>query len=113
MDVRNQTLPPQQTTCLLLALLCLICAGLVLLLPPSAFASSTQDDDATLIPATASRVETIATRYRGVIADDGRYRVSTRFSSFDGEPMRSDEHTYELQSLMPISYAVFCLNKKN
>src|SRR3546814_176687 len=87
MDVRNQTLPPQQTTCLLLALLCLICAGLVLLLPTSAFASSTQDDDATLIPATASRVETIATRYRGVIADDGRYRVSTRFSSFDGEPL--------------------------
>src|SRR3546814_7011460 len=26
---------------------------------------------------------------------------------------RSDEHTSELQSLMRISYAVFCLNKKN
>src|SRR3546814_6270666 len=26
---------------------------------------------------------------------------------------RSEEHTYELQSLMRISYAVFCLNKKN
>src|SRR3546814_5832529 len=26
---------------------------------------------------------------------------------------RSDEHTYELQSLMHISYAVFCLKKKN
>src|SRR3546814_4630921 len=25
---------------------------------------------------------------------------------------RSEEHTYELQSLMPISYAVFCLKKK-
>src|SRR3546814_5430725 len=25
---------------------------------------------------------------------------------------RSEEHTSELQSLMPISYAVFCLNKK-
>src|SRR3546814_5190242 len=25
---------------------------------------------------------------------------------------RSEEHTYELQSLMRISYAVFCLNKK-
>src|SRR3546814_4142250 len=25
---------------------------------------------------------------------------------------RSDEHTYELQSLMRISYAVFCLTKK-
>src|SRR3546814_8427341 len=26
---------------------------------------------------------------------------------------RSEEHTYELQSLMRISYAVFCLIKKN
>src|SRR3546814_1265885 len=28
------------------------------------------------------------------------------------EPSRSEEHTSELQSLMRISYAVFCLNKK-
>src|SRR3546814_7827423 len=28
-------------------------------------------------------------------------------------PARSDEHTSELQSLMRISYAVFCLKKKN
>src|SRR3546814_2507426 len=27
--------------------------------------------------------------------------------------MRSEEHTSELQSLMRISYAVFCLNKKH
>src|SRR3546814_1652458 len=27
--------------------------------------------------------------------------------------LRSDEHTYEIQSLMRISYAVFCLKKKN
>src|SRR3546814_10167759 len=27
-------------------------------------------------------------------------------------PSRSEEHTSELQSLMRISYAVFCLNKK-
>src|SRR3546814_7694963 len=30
----------------------------------------------------------------------------------DGAP-RSEEHTSELQSLMSISYAVFCLKKKN
>src|SRR3546814_6505907 len=29
-----------------------------------------------------------------------------------GEPTRSEEHTSELQSLMRISYAVFCLKKK-
>src|SRR3546814_5511982 len=30
-----------------------------------------------------------------------------------GDRMRSEEHTSELQSLMRISYAVFCLKKKN
>src|SRR3546814_7361194 len=29
-----------------------------------------------------------------------------------GSPTRSEEHTSELQSLMRISYAVFCLKKK-
>src|SRR3546814_6633995 len=29
------------------------------------------------------------------------------------QPDRSEEHTSELQSLMRISYAVFCLKKKN
>src|SRR3546814_5521480 len=48
----------------------------------------------------------------------------TRISTYDAcaEPtpsgpatsvlVRSEEHTYELQSLMRISYAVFCLKKK-
>src|SRR3546814_1172844 len=31
---------------------------------------------------------------------------------FDGDGSRSEEHTSELQSLMRISYAVFCLKKK-
>src|SRR3546814_9637959 len=31
----------------------------------------------------------------------------------DTGPIRSEEHTSELQSLMRISYAVFCLKKKN
>src|SRR3546814_5581076 len=30
-----------------------------------------------------------------------------------GHSIRSEEHTSELQSLMRISYAVFCLKKKN
>src|SRR3546814_9475996 len=43
-----------------------------------------------------------------------RTRVHFRlpFSSPFGEPVRSEEHTSELQSLMRISYAVFCLQKK-
>src|SRR3546814_6129714 len=31
----------------------------------------------------------------------------------EAEPFRSEEHTSELQSLMRISYAVFCLKIKN
>src|SRR3546814_9236346 len=38
---------------------------------------------------------------------DGAYRVST----VDVATTRSEEHTSELQSLMRISYAVFCLKK--
>src|SRR3546814_9863886 len=40
---------------------------------------------------------------------------SKRMSLFDGSSTsgrRSEEHTSELQSLMRISYAVFCLKKK-
>src|SRR3546814_1466760 len=32
---------------------------------------------------------------------------------FPSKEIRSEEHTSELQSLMRISYAVFCLKKKN
>src|SRR3546814_8108279 len=32
--------------------------------------------------------------------------------SYQTDSIRSEEHTSELQSLMRISYAVFCLNKK-
>src|SRR3546814_10748650 len=37
---------------------------------------------------------------------------STTVSSADSPDSRSEEHTSELQSLMRISYAVFCLKKK-
>src|SRR3546814_9394978 len=37
----------------------------------------------------------------------------TPFLMFEGKAERSDEHTSELQSLMRISYAVFCLKNKN
>src|SRR3546814_687452 len=35
------------------------------------------------------------------------------YSGWAAAAMRSEEHTSELQSLMRISYAVFCLKKKN
>src|SRR3546814_3094349 len=48
--------------------------------------------------------------------DQHRHRqmVLDRAGETDTEhPGRSEEHTSELQSLMRISYAVFCLKKKN
>src|SRR3546814_3744600 len=38
---------------------------------------------------------------------------STNTSGTSARLLRSEEHTSELQSLMRISYAVFCLKKKN
>src|SRR3546814_9805080 len=38
--------------------------------------------------------------------------INCNLQRLDG-PVRSEEHTSELQSLMRISYAVFCLKKKN
>src|SRR3546814_5217671 len=56
-------------------------------------------------------------RPRGIIMFGGamqRDRAHLRRILGDaGEPVRSEEHTSELQSLMRISYAVFCLKKKN
>src|SRR3546814_4654651 len=45
---------------------------------------------------------------------DGMWKIKTlRISRIRVEASRSEEHTSELQSLMRISYAVFCLKKKN
>src|SRR3546814_7243654 len=43
----------------------------------------------------------------------GGIRIEDDVVCTDGDPVnRSEEHTSELQSLMRISYAVFCLKKK-
>src|SRR3546814_10416452 len=48
----------------------------------------------------------------GIVADIEMIRADQVNEAY--ERMRSEEHTSELQSLMRISYAVFCLkNKKN
>src|SRR3546814_5697395 len=53
-----------------------------------------------------SRIEMSADRIK--IAEIGLFQVGD--AGFGSE--RSEEHTSELQSLMRISYAVFCLKKK-
>src|SRR3546814_7405248 len=46
-------------------------------------------------------------------APSGRGSSAAPWGQWRGEyPRRSEEHTSELQSLMRISYAVFCLKKK-
>src|SRR3546814_5679315 len=52
------------------------------------------------------RLRDIADRKLGSIAAPSTYKGIESL-------MRSEEHTSELQSLMRISYAVFCLKKKN
>src|SRR3546814_5472153 len=52
----------------------------------------------------------------GAALSSGRKRsgqISARVDGLKGDEGRSEEHTSELQSLMRISYAVFCLKKKN
>src|SRR3546814_2919768 len=48
----------------------------------------------------------------GVIVDAANGYVLTNHHVIEGADDRSEEHTSELQSLMRISYAVFCLKKK-
>src|SRR3546814_20955350 len=61
----------------------------------------------------AVRVRTVTAR---CFVTDGRRMVMPAFGAFTGgldvHDERSEEHTSELQSLMRISYAVFCLKKK-
>src|SRR3546814_8072456 len=44
--------------------------------------------------------------------DAGTFSERTRRLNWDRNTCRSEEHTSDLQSLMRISYAVFCLKKK-
>src|SRR3546814_7483149 len=70
-------------------------------------------------PVRAERV--VEVRYEHVLS--GRFRHTARFvrwrddklprdCTYDQLEARSEEHTSELQSLMRISYAVFCLKNK-
>src|SRR3546814_2787110 len=55
-----------------------------------------------------ARAESLATRSLHPLGQQVGHHRRGRFRQHD----RSEEHTSELQSLMRISYAVFCLKKK-
>src|SRR3546814_4561257 len=87
---------------------------------PAAAAAAGRDEErlcADAVEGQARRLEQRLGR-SGVHAGAGvaRRRRGTwrRYHPADGDAHpRSEEHTSELQSLMRISYAVFCLKKKN
>src|SRR3546814_7382909 len=59
--------------------------------------------------AKAMKLDSLTTKFLGVLAENRRL---ADLPGMIDEEARSEEHTSELQSLMRISYAVFCLNKK-
>src|SRR3546814_4064582 len=69
-------------------------------------------------PPRSTRTDTLfpyTTLFRSDRSGAGRLddrQVLARSPPSDPEVLRSEEHTSELQSLMRISYAVFCLKKK-
>src|SRR3546814_8162869 len=69
----------------------------------------------------ATALDAVDLGYRVVIASDAvtsssavghRGAIDMLLARFDRQVDRSEEHTSELQSLMRLSYAVFCLKKK-
>src|SRR3546814_9832290 len=69
-----------------------------------------------MLATTASGAEAVTTGLADELAEPGgalehAMKIARQYEAV--APMRSEEHTSELQSLMRISYAVFCLKKKN
>src|SRR3546814_8830721 len=73
--------------------------------PPERTEEADMDDPKQKQTQRAAAVEAIRKRLQAYDRDGA-------IAAASGE-IRSEEHTSELQSLMSISYAVFCLNKKN
>src|SRR3546814_6929325 len=73
----------------------------------SLFRSQTQGNSRSCAVRAPSEIVPPGDRRKHRHCRTGRYFLS------NGHSHRSEEHTSELQSLMRISYAVFCLKKKN
>src|SRR3546814_5861703 len=88
--------------------------------PPRSTRTDTLFPYTTLFRSVGSPMATCSVLYMSPIAC-AKSQCSTKltqsleslFSHEPHRPSRSEEHTSELQSLMRISYAVFCLKKKN
>src|SRR3546814_6532992 len=71
------------------------------------------DGDRTIFKAEVACASPHAAQIQGVYVVPDRRGEGLATSGMAAVVERSEEHTSELQSLMRISYAVFCLNKKN
>src|SRR3546814_3129795 len=75
------------------------------LFPYTTLFRSFQGSEDRVVPPNQAEAMVVALRGKG---------IPVAYVPFEGEAHgRSEEHTSELQSLMRISYAVFCLKKKN
>src|SRR3546814_1029725 len=63
-------------------------------------------------PSRCSRLASRAGTHRGSVILDFHLPPFLIHQTYRSSYIRSEEHTSELQSLMRISYAVFCLKKK-
>src|SRR3546814_5566718 len=69
-------------------------------------------EDLSSMLASVGHRQDVADIYRVSRADVVKSAVGTDPRDPESRPLRSEEHTSELQSLMRISYTVFCLNNK-
>src|SRR3546814_1097311 len=65
-----------------------------------------------LTGADADAVPAVMARIHNAIRDNRFAKCAVETALYDALGHRSEEHTSEIQSLMRISYAVFCLKKK-
>src|SRR3546814_1559600 len=83
--------------------------------PRRSIRATDQSDRSRRYPAmTNPTTKTVAYRWhlRKVMSDHGLHNTTDLVPLLADRSVRSEEHTSELQSLMRISYAVFCLKKK-
>src|SRR3546814_7850218 len=77
------------------------------------------DDHPSRFPVAIDDIDGLEVQRLGIERDTlGALGIEHRLALLEPElavlgPLRSEEHTSELQSLMRSSYAVFCLKKKN
>src|SRR3546814_3162478 len=65
------------------------------------------------MPYSSSNMSLMRFAFTGSPTSSGTMCVTEGMTGSPASANRSEEHTSELQSLMRISYAVFCLKKKN